>query len=68
MPKRKKVYTIVGPICESGDVFAKNIMLPETNPGDCLLIEEAGAYGYAMSSNYNLRKPAYEEARLFWSY
>jgi diaminopimelate decarboxylase/aspartate kinase len=52
--------TIVGPICESGDKLGSDRLLPETLENDILLIGNAGAYGYAMSSNYNLRKPATE--------
>ena len=58
-PKVKK-YTIVGPICETGDVFGKDRLLPETMDGDLILIENAGAYGYVMSSFYNMKSPAYE--------
>lgn len=50
-----KVYTVVGPICESSDTFAKDIELPETSRGDIITIRSAGAYGMAMASNYNLR-------------
>ncbi len=57
----KSKYTIVGPICESGDVFAKDIILPKVKVGDLLLIENCGAYGFTMSSNYNLRNPAKEK-------
>ena len=56
----KKKYTIVGPICESGDIFGTDRLLPETVMEDCILIENCGAYGYTMSSNYNLREPAEE--------
>ncbi|MEQ9562055.1 MAG: hypothetical protein RLN69_06000, partial [Woeseiaceae bacterium] len=52
--------TIVGPICETGDKLGSDRLLPETLENDILLIGNAGAYGYAMSSNYNLRKPATE--------
>jgi len=52
--------TIVGPICESGDKLGSDRLLPNTLERDVLLIGNAGAYGYAMSSNYNLRKPAAE--------
>ncbi len=51
---------VVGPICETGDVLGRDRLLPETAPGDVLLIENAGAYGRAMSSSYNLRPPAAE--------
>ena len=52
--------TVVGPICESGDTLGADRRLPETRPGDVLLIATAGAYGRAMSSHYNLRPPAAE--------
>lgn len=51
--------TVVGNICESGDIIAKGRMLPEVAEGDILGIMDAGAYGYCMSSNYNNRlRPA----------
>lgn len=46
---------VVGPVCESGDFFAKNIDLPSTQNGDLIAIYSAGAYGFTMSSNYNTR-------------
>lgn len=46
---------LVGPVCESGDFFAKNINLPQTQHNDLVLIHSAGAYCYTMSSNYNTR-------------
>lgn len=50
---------VVGPICESGDFFAKERRLPPVRRGDCLAIMTAGAYGYALASNYNGRpRPA----------
>lgn len=48
-------YDVVGPICESSDTFAKNIILPETHRGDYLAIRSAGAYGEVMASSYNAR-------------
>ncbi|MCU0457345.1 MAG: diaminopimelate decarboxylase, partial [Bacteroidales bacterium] len=48
-------YDVVGPICESSDVFARYIELPETSRGDLLAIRSAGAYGEVMASRYNLR-------------
>lgn len=51
---------VVGPMCESGDVLGRDRELPETKPGDILLIDHTGAYGAAMSSHYNLRPPATE--------
>jgi len=55
-----ELVTVVGPICESGDRLGRDRLLPETREGDVLLIANAGAYGYAMSSRYNLREPAEE--------
>jgi diaminopimelate decarboxylase/aspartate kinase len=52
--------TIVGPICESGDKLGSDRLLPRTYENDVMLIGNAGAYGYAMSSRYNLREPAVE--------
>lgn len=46
---------IVGPVCESGDFFAKNIELPQTQHNDLVAIYSAGAYGFTMASNYNTR-------------
>jgi len=53
-------YTVVGPICESGDVLGRDRHLPETREGDVLLVADTGAYGHAMASRYNLREPAGE--------
>ncbi|MCX5707225.1 MAG: diaminopimelate decarboxylase [Candidatus Omnitrophica bacterium] len=47
---------IVGPICESGDFFAKDRELPKVEEGEYLAIMSAGAYGFSMSSNYNSRR------------
>ena len=46
---------LVGPVCESGDFFAKNIELPKTDHNDLIAIYSAGAYGFTMASNYNTR-------------
>ncbi len=46
---------VVGPVCESGDFFAKDRGLPKVKRGDFLAILSAGAYGFTMSSNYNSR-------------
>jgi len=51
---------VVGPICESGDYLAKDRPLPRTDRGDLLSVFTAGAYGFAMSSNYNNRPRAAE--------
>ena len=48
-------YDIVGPICESSDVFDKDVLLPITQRGDLLAIRSAGAYGESMASTYNCR-------------
>lgn len=48
-------YDVVGPICESSDVFATDLMLPELKRGDILAIRSAGAYGETMASQYNMR-------------
>ncbi len=56
-----RLVNVVGPICESGDVLARDRMLPECREGDILLFANAGAYGRVMASWYNLREPACEE-------
>lgn len=53
-------YDVVGPICESGDTFAKGRTLPELKAGDLVVFRSAGAYGAVMSSEYNTRPPAPE--------
>ena len=50
-----KKYDVVGPLCESSDVFIKNLKLPTSKRGDLFCIYSSGAYGETMSSNYNLR-------------
>ncbi len=50
-----EIADVVGPICESGDFFAKDRLLPMVKKDDLLVILSAGAYGFAMSSNYNTR-------------
>jgi diaminopimelate decarboxylase len=51
---------VVGPICESGDFLAKDRALPPCHPDDLLAVLSAGAYGFAMASNYNARPRAAE--------
>ena len=51
-----QTYDVVGPICESSDVFAKDCLLPETKRGDLIAIRSAGAYGETMASCYNCRE------------
>ena len=48
-------YDIVGPICESSDVFAKDYALPSSQRGDVIVFRSAGAYGEVMASTYNCR-------------
>jgi len=55
-----QMVNIVGPNCETGDRLGNDRLLPPCREGDVLLIANAGAYGYVMSSRYNLREPAAE--------
>jgi len=55
-----ETVTIVGPICESGDRLGSDRLLPPTEEGDVIVIANAGAYGYVMSSRYNMREVAKE--------
>ena len=50
-----EVYDVVGPICESSDVFSKDELLPVTRRGDLIAFRSAGAYGEVMASSYNCR-------------
>jgi diaminopimelate decarboxylase len=54
------VADIVGPVCESGDFFALDRDVEDVQPGDLLVIQSAGAYGFSMASNYNSRPRAAE--------
>ena len=56
----EEVYSVVGNICESTDIFAEDIALPRVRVGDVLAFCDYGAYGAAMASQYNLRPPAAE--------
>ncbi len=49
----EETYTVVGPICETGDVLAKDRLLPQLQRGDVLAFLDAGAYGFSMASQYN---------------
>ncbi len=51
----EQLYDIVGPVCETGDTFARRRSLPEQRPGDLVVIEGTGAYGSVMASSYNTR-------------
>lgn len=53
-------YTVAGPICESGDLLADDRALPAVREGDILAVLDAGAYGFAMASQYNARPRAGE--------
>jgi diaminopimelate decarboxylase len=56
---RARTVDIVGPVCESGDFFARDRKLAPVEPGDLLALLDAGAYGMAQASNYNTRlRPA----------
>ena len=60
-PARASIATdVVGPVCETGDFFARDRQLPELAQGELIAIGAAGAYGAAMSSNYNSRPRAAE--------
>jgi diaminopimelate decarboxylase len=60
VPSDAETVDVVGPVCESGDYLAKARPLPPTQRGDLLAVFTAGAYGFAMSSNYNARPRAPE--------
>ncbi|MBR5327314.1 MAG: diaminopimelate decarboxylase [Paludibacteraceae bacterium] len=51
-----QIYDVVGPICESSDVFDRDVLLPPIKRGDLIAIRSAGAYGETMASTYNCRK------------
>ena len=53
---KEETYDVVGPICESSDVFAKAVDLNKVSRGDILAIRSAGAYGEIMASQYNCRE------------
>jgi len=55
LSSQKSLCDVVGPICESGDYFAKDRMLPEVSQNELLAITCSGAYGAVMASNYNSR-------------
>ena len=59
-PSDESVFTdVVGPVCETGDAFLRDVVLPLPREGDVLAIRDTGAYGHAMASNYNFRpRPA----------
>ncbi len=53
--ERQETYDVVGPICESSDVFVKAFSMPRAKRGDLLALRSAGAYGEVMASQYNCR-------------
>jgi len=55
-----QTYDVVGPVCETGDTFARDRELPECNAGDLVMIKATGAYGASMASTYNSRPLAAE--------
>lgn len=55
-----QTYDVVGPVCETGDTFARDRELPECKVGDLVVIQATGAYGASMASNYNSRPFAAE--------
>jgi diaminopimelate decarboxylase len=61
VPRGKTVTAdVVGPICETSDFLARDAEIPEAAEGDLLAVLDAGAYGFAMASNYNFRPRAAE--------
>jgi len=59
-PGRPRTVDVVGPVCETGDFFARDRKLAPVEPGDLVALLDAGAYGMAQSSNYNTRMRAAE--------
>jgi len=57
---RQRIVDVVGPVCETGDFFARDRKLAPVEPGDLVALLDAGAYGMAQSSNYNTRPRAAE--------
>src|SRR3954464_508101 len=58
--RKSETVDVGGPICESGDFFARHGRLPQTNEGELLAVRDAGAYGMSLASNYNSRPRASE--------
>ncbi len=59
-PGKARPVDVVGPVCETGDFFARDRLLKPVKPGDLIALLDAGAYGMAQSSNYNSRPRAAE--------
>jgi diaminopimelate decarboxylase len=53
--RKEEAYDIVGPVCETSDLFAQNIKLPQIKNGEFMALRSAGAYGAVMSNEYNAR-------------
>ena len=60
LDREEEIVDVVGPVCESGDFLAKDREMPHSEPGELLAVMSAGAYAFAMSSNYNSRRRAPE--------
>ena len=58
----KTAADVVGPVCESGDFFGKDVPLPPLKHNDLIVVHSAGAYGFTMASNYNTRAKSAEVA------
>ncbi|HXY40694.1 MAG TPA: diaminopimelate decarboxylase [Vicinamibacteria bacterium] len=58
--RRRELVDVVGPVCETSDFLARRRELERVEPGELLAVREAGAYGFAMASNYNMRPRAAE--------
>ncbi len=58
--EEEETVDVVGPVCESGDFLARQRAMPRCEPGELLAVMSAGAYAFAMSSNYNSRRRAAE--------
>ncbi len=58
--RAKELVDVVGPVCETSDFLARGRELERPEPGDLLVVRDAGAYGFCMSSNYNMRPRAAE--------
>jgi diaminopimelate decarboxylase len=57
--RQRAEVDVVGPVCETGDFFARSREMESVEPGDLVAVRDAGAYGFSMASNYNLRpRPA----------
>jgi diaminopimelate decarboxylase len=54
-PGEPRPYEVVGPLCESSDIFGRDRLMPPLEPGDLLAVLDTGAYGAAMASTYNRR-------------